>query len=56
MDSHELQRAYGDSHTLDRPFGVEAASLHRTRTPAGPANPLDDPAVVEAARSQGWGC
>lgn len=54
MDSLELQRRYGDSHTLDRPSDDDLIS-RRPRRPATAVNPLDDPTVVDAAIRQGWG-
>ena len=55
MDSQEMQRVYGDSHTLDRP-GVDEPTVRTAQSRrARPAHPLDDPAVVDAAMRQGWG-
>lgn len=55
MNSQEMQRVYGDSHTLDRPFDDDAAVLPRRRSADSPPHPLDDPNVVENGRRQGWG-
>ena len=54
MDSQELQRVYGDSHTLDRPDANDT-SLRAPRRQQRSTHPLDDPAVVDAATRQGWG-
>ena len=54
MDSQELQRVYGDSHTLDRP-DVNDPTVRTPRRRERPAHPLDDPAVVDTATRQGWG-
>lgn len=55
MDSSELQRVYGDSHTLDRPV-LDEAPARKARRGDRPYHPLDNPRVIEEATSQGWGC
>lgn len=55
MNTKELQRTYGDSHTLDCPTGDEASEQFYTRAKNEQIHPLDHPDVVEDADSQGWG-
>lgn len=55
MDSKELQRAYGDSYTLERPGDGEAVHPYAAKTDESPAHPLDQPGTAEKAHSQAWG-
>lgn len=55
MDSRELQRAYGDSRTLERPGDGEAVHPYTAKTDDAPTHPLDEPDTVEKAHSQAWG-
>lgn len=55
MDSRELQRAYGDSHTLERPTEGEPVHPYNDASEPAPAHPLDAPGVLETAHCQAWG-
>lgn len=55
MNSNELQRAYGDSRTLERPGDGEAVHPYGAEATTKPTHPLDCPEVVETAHRQGWG-
>ena len=56
MDSRELQRVYGDSHTLDRPTEPgEVTEAFRVERDAESQHPLDSQEVREMAHDQGWG-
>lgn len=55
MDSKELQQAYGDSRTLERPGDGEAIHPYSAKADDPPVHPLDHPGTAEKAHNQGWG-